>query len=101
MCPQKINKMPEFCMIFAQKIVFARIWGQLPLLPPPVSYAYAGGEGPPMHFPIHITSLSSLMDRLSQWDFLTLENICRDVEQIDQNREVPGNAGSLAALDEF
>jgi len=36
---RKINKMPEFYTIFARKIVFAGIWGKK--IPPPVSYAYA------------------------------------------------------------
>jgi len=33
----KINKMPEFCMIFARKILFLEFWGQFPALKPRVS----------------------------------------------------------------
>jgi len=43
---KKINKMPEFYMIFARKIYFARIWGEgASASLPPVSYAYERHEG--------------------------------------------------------
>ena len=32
---EKINKMPEFYMIFAQKIYFSRIWGEGASVPCP------------------------------------------------------------------
>jgi len=45
---RKINKMPEFCMIFARKIFFPIFfWGAGGQLPPPafpVSYTYGSAE---------------------------------------------------------
>ena len=39
---ESFNKIPEFYMIFARKILFSEFWrGQVPP-PAPVSYAYAG-----------------------------------------------------------
>jgi len=38
--PEKINKMPEFYMIFARKTFLSRIFGASAPAPPPVSYAY-------------------------------------------------------------
>jgi len=38
---RKINKMPEFYMIFARKIFFPNFRGASALPLPPVSYAYA------------------------------------------------------------
>jgi len=44
--PEKINKMPKFYMIFAQKIFFPEffLWGATAPLPSPVSYAYANNQ---------------------------------------------------------